>query len=114
VKAAARVADLRLESQSNDAGMTALGEASAPEKPYFPNIPVIIGASAGFGLGIGVLAALLIELLGRRVRSKEDLESAIDAPVFAVIESGMSLPGRLRRGYQEIAQTTEEREVAAS
>lgn len=114
VKAAARVADLRLEAQSDDSGMTPLGEASAPDKPYFPKIPLIVGASAGFGLGIGVLAALLIELLGRRVRSKEDLEHAIDAPVFAVIQSHMSLPGRLRRGYQEIAQTAEEREVAAS
>ncbi|WP_213980515.1 Wzz/FepE/Etk N-terminal domain-containing protein [Sphingomonas sp. dw_22] len=114
VKAAARVADLRLEAQSADAGMTALGDASAPEKPYFPNIPLIVGASAGFGLGIGVLAALLIELLGRRVRSKEDLESAVDAPVFAVIQSGLSLPSRLRRGYQEVAQTVEEQEVTAS
>ncbi|MHA6720038.1 Wzz/FepE/Etk N-terminal domain-containing protein [Sphingomonas sp. RS6] len=112
VKAAQRVADLRLEASSDDAGMTTLSEASAPTSPYYPNVPMIIGGAAGFGAGLGLLIALLVELLGRRVRSPEDLEVAIDAPVFGVIQSSMSLPSRLRRGL-EVASATAETQGAA-
>jgi uncharacterized protein involved in exopolysaccharide biosynthesis len=114
MKASGRVADLRLEANSADPGMTSLGDANAPQTPFFPNVPLIVGASAAFGLGLGVLVALLVELLGRRIRSKEDLEHAINAPVFAVVQSGSSLPNRLRRGYREAAHTLEERGVAVS
>jgi uncharacterized protein involved in exopolysaccharide biosynthesis len=114
LKASSRVGDLRLEANSDDAGMTTLGEATAPESPYFPNIPLIIGGAAGFGLGLGVLIALLVELLGRRVRSTEDLELAVGAPVFGVIQTGFSLPSRLRRGYRMAAESAEAQEVVVN
>jgi uncharacterized protein involved in exopolysaccharide biosynthesis len=114
LKASSRVGDLRLEAASDDAGMTTLNEATAPETPYFPNIPQIIGGAAGFGLGLGLLIALLVELLGRRVRSIEDLELAVGAPVFGVIQTGFSLPNRLRRGYQAASESAATHEVAAS
>ncbi|MBC9032807.1 exopolysaccharide biosynthesis protein EpsF [Sphingomonas sp. JC676] len=114
LKASSRVGDLRLEGNSDDAGMTTLGEATAPENPYFPNVPLIVGGAAGFGLGLGVLIALLVELLGRRVRSTEDLELAVGAPVFGVIQTGFSLPSRLRRGYQAASESAATQEVAAS
>jgi succinoglycan biosynthesis transport protein ExoP len=114
LKASSRVGDLRLEAASDDAGMTTLNEATAPEAPYFPNIPQIVGGAAGFGLGLGLLIALLVELLGRRVRSVEDLELATGAPVFGVIQTGFSLPNRLRRGYQAASEPTVTHEVAAS
>jgi polysaccharide biosynthesis transport protein len=114
VKAAQRVADLRLEASSDDAGMTMLSEATAPTSPYYPNVPLIIGGAAGFGAGLGLLIALLVELLGRRVRSPEDLEVAIDAPVFGVVQSSMSLPSRLRRGFEAASATAETQGAAVS
>lgn len=102
MKAAQRVADLRLEASSNDTGMSTLSEASAPETPYYPKVPIIIGGAAGFGLGLGLLVALLVELLARRVRSPEDLEVAIDAPVLGVIQSRASLAARLRRAQETL------------
>ena len=41
--------------------------------PAFPNWPLIIFGSLGLGLALGMLAALITELLARRVRSAADL-----------------------------------------
>ncbi|NLS25922.1 hypothetical protein S2M10_08970 [Sphingomonas sp. S2M10] len=114
MKAAQRVADLRLEASSNDTGMTTLSEASAPDKPYYPKVPMIIGGAAGFGLGLGLLVALLVELLGRRVRSPEDLESAVDAPVLGVVQSRAALAARLRRAHETLGETAESHGAAVN
>ncbi|WP_084582026.1 Wzz/FepE/Etk N-terminal domain-containing protein [Sphingomonas azotifigens] len=105
MKAAQRVADLRLEASSDDTGMSTLSEATAPESPYYPKVPMIIGGAAAFGLGLGLLVALLVELLGRRVRSPEDLEIAVDAPVLGVVQSRASLTTRLRRAHEDAGDT---------
>lgn len=72
-KASIRVAELEQQSQSIESGLTLLGAATAPEKPSFPNWPLIIFGSLGLGLMLGMLAALLSELLARRVRCTADL-----------------------------------------
>jgi len=114
MKAAQRVADLRLEASSNDTGMTTLSEASAPDSPYYPKVPMIIGGAAGFGLGLGLLIALLVELLGRRVRSPEDLETAVDAPVLGVVQSRAALAARLRRAHETLGETAESHGAAVN
>ncbi len=83
-KTAARAGDLRQQAESNEAGLTLLGSAVAPQNPSFPNMPLIIFGSIGFGLGLGVLAALITELLSRRVRGVEDLVQT-GVPVIVVI-----------------------------
>lgn len=85
LKASTRAADLRLESNVGETGITPLGNAVTPQSPIFPNMPLIMMGSLGFGAAFGVLIALLTELFGRRVRSIEDLTSAVQAPVLAVI-----------------------------
>ena len=72
-KALQRVADLDQEAQSTDAGITVLGDASIPESPNFPNVPRALLGSVAFGIGLGLFAAMIIELLHRRVRGVEDL-----------------------------------------
>ncbi len=114
MKAAQRVADLRLEASSNDTGMSTLSEASAPDSPYYPKVPMIIGGAAGFGLGLGLLIALLVELLGRRVRSPEDLETAVDAPVLGVVQSRAALSARLRRAHETLGETAESHGAAVN
>lgn len=85
LKAAQRAAELRLQADVGETGLQPLGEASASEKPSFPNIPMILAGAAGLGLVLGIATALLVEMLGRRVRGHDDLEFAATAPVFAVI-----------------------------
>jgi uncharacterized protein involved in exopolysaccharide biosynthesis len=83
-KTAAKAADLRQEATIGETGLTVLGSAVTPQKPAFPNKPLIFGGSLGLGLAVGIMVALLSELFWRRVRGVEDL-SSINAPVLAII-----------------------------
>lgn len=74
LEAMKRAADLRLEARSLDVGIVPIGEVSPPTDPLSPNWWLVVGLSLGFGLALGCLTALLLELLGRPVRSAEDLE----------------------------------------
>lgn len=85
LKSAQRFADLRLEADTTNAQITDLGPTTASTKPSFPNRPLIIGSAIASGLGLGILLALLVELLNRRVRSEDDLAGAASAPVFATV-----------------------------
>jgi polysaccharide biosynthesis transport protein len=86
-KTAQKEIDFRQQAAATDAGVTALGYASAPLSPSYPKIPLIVGGSFGLGLGLGVLLALLIELLNRRVRGAEDLQSIMGVPLLTVLEA---------------------------
>ena len=84
-KTAQRAADLQLESDVGEAGMTPLGDPTASEDPSYPKrLPIIMGAAIA-GLAVGLALALLLEIIKRRVRSHVDLEHAAEAPVFAII-----------------------------
>lgn len=85
LKAAQRFADLRLEADTTNAQITDMGPTTGSTNPSFPNRPLIIGSATASGLGLGILLALLVELLNRRVRSEDDLEGAASAPVFATV-----------------------------
>jgi polysaccharide biosynthesis transport protein len=85
LKATARVADYRLQSNVDDTGIMPLADAVIPNTPSFPNVPLIMGGSIAVGFGLGVLLALLTELLARRVRSGDDLSYAAGAPTFAIL-----------------------------
>jgi uncharacterized protein involved in exopolysaccharide biosynthesis len=91
-KASARAADYMQQEGVADTGIVPLGSAVTPQKPVFPNMPLIMIGSVGLGLGMGVFSALLVELLGRRVRGVEDLRSLEEAPLLAVIP-GPTRPG---------------------
>ncbi|OSZ65273.1 hypothetical protein CAP39_12405 [Sphingomonas sp. IBVSS1] len=84
-QAAKRTSELQLESNVADAGLIVLGDAIVSPDPTFPNWSLIIPLAAGIGLSVGVLMALLVELLNRRVRGAEDLGFAARVPVFAVV-----------------------------
>lgn len=85
LKSTQRVADYRLQSNVDDTGIMPLADAVIPSLPSFPNIPAIMGGSIAVGFGLGVMLALLAELLARRVRSGDDLSYASGAPVFATV-----------------------------
>lgn len=98
-------AKFKLEASTSETTITPLGEATAPDAPSSPKVPLIIFGSIGFGLALGIGLALLVELFGRRVRSDEDLEYAAKAPVFAVIGQ----PDNYDSWYRRLARNIRER-----
>jgi uncharacterized protein involved in exopolysaccharide biosynthesis len=95
-RAAARTADLRLEADISETGLVVLGDPQVSRSASYPNIPVIIGMAAAFGLGLGLLAAIVTEFIARRVRGTEDLSYAAGAPVLAVVGAAPPSPLRVR------------------
>ena len=85
-KTSQREVDFRQQAAVTDAGLTALGNATVPAAPTFPNKPLIFGGCLGLGLVLGSLIALLIELLNRRVRGPEDVIDALGVPLLAILK----------------------------
>lgn len=86
------------EAQSVDAGLTLLGSATPPDDAAFPKtIPVMLSAVV-LGLGLGILLALLFELLNRRVRGPDDIVIE-GVPLIGVIQGRVTStePKRLSR-----------------
>lgn len=90
-----RAAQLRLSANVSETGLTPMGAGTAGDTPDFPNKPLIIIAATAFGLVLGICLALLVEMLGRRVRTLNDLEVSSGAPVLAEIH--LELPEQPRR-----------------
>lgn len=87
------------------AGVTALepmGNTNLPQEPVWPNKPLVIAGATALGLALGVLLALLVELLARRVRSEDDLEYATGAPVLAVVGRPVAANATLTRLWRFI------------
>ncbi|MFZ4688114.1 MAG: Wzz/FepE/Etk N-terminal domain-containing protein [Polymorphobacter sp.] len=95
-KAAARTADLQLESNVSESGLVVLGDAIGGVERSFPNWPQIMGLALAFGTALGVAIAVLTELLARRIRGPEDLRFASKVPVLAVIADVEPSPWRDR------------------
>ncbi len=96
-KLAERTTQLRLESNTTDAGIHLIGEAVASNAPAGLPIPLVLVMGAAFGAVVGLVGALLIELLARRVRGMEDLEAVIHAPVLAIVSNEQPRGGWLRK-----------------
>ncbi|SJN40833.1 Tyrosine-protein kinase Wzc [Microbacterium esteraromaticum] len=56
--------------------------ATVPTKPVAPNLPLSIMLGAVLGLGAGIGIALLRQVLDRRIRTLDDVEKAVAAPVL--------------------------------
>jgi uncharacterized protein involved in exopolysaccharide biosynthesis len=94
-KTTALAVQQREEALTVDSGLTPLASASTPKAPAFPNPLLIIPGGLGIGLALGVLTALLMEMLARRVRGVEDLSVGIDVPVLGLIAG----PPKAHRGF---------------
>ena len=97
-KTSERAAQYRQEALLTEVGLRPIGPASTPKSAAFPNYLLIVPGSILLGGGLGVMVALLMELLSRRVRGVEDLESLKDLPVVGVIGSPVD-PKKRRFGW---------------
>jgi chain length determinant protein EpsF len=82
----------QVEGRASQANVTMLNPAAVPHKPYRPRIALNIALSVVVGTLLGMGIVILMELLDRRVRSREDLEGGLNVPLLAVLDA------RLRAG----------------
>jgi uncharacterized protein involved in exopolysaccharide biosynthesis len=100
-KTAARAAELNLEAGLADTGMSAFGVVVTPSSPVFPKKILIVGGALVLGAALGLVLAVLLELLNRRVRGVEDLDRDLDhdlqcLAVIATIKPGAAAPAAQR------------------
>jgi protein tyrosine kinase modulator len=99
-------AQARLQSKLTFAGIAVLDKAVPPSAPAFPKLNVVIPVAAGAGLTLGLILALLAEMLDRRVRLPVDLKFATSAPVLGIVRASKgsrSLPSASRRSVRSAA-----------
>lgn len=100
--ASQRVGQLNLESRNTQAAVRLLTPAVEPLEPSRPNVRKNVGASVAIGLILGLVVAVGLELLDRRIRGPEDLLVMAGVPVLGVLRPAESkrpvfrqlLPGR--------------------
>lgn len=80
-----RYSQTKIEGQSAQTDISILNLAAPPEEPSFPKLTVNVIASLFLGIVLGTGAALIVELLNRRVRSVEDLVESVQVPVLGVL-----------------------------
>lgn len=81
----ARSAALGQQAAVQETSFVILGDPQSSRTPSYPQIGLVALLASGVGLGLGLLASLLLEFVGRRVRGVEDLSYATAAPVLATI-----------------------------
>lgn len=91
-----RLTQTTLESQNTQTNASVLTPAEAPVEPSSPKILLNTLLAIFLGTLLGVGAALMMELIDRRVRSDADLVEALDLPVLAAIDGRTKKPRRGR------------------
>ena len=86
----------KVESGARYANVTVLNEATPPERPARPKLIVNLVLGVVLGIVLGFAAVFLLEMLDRRVRSTDDLDAGLDAPVIGQLQTWN--PSRLLGG----------------
>lgn len=94
--AQARYTVNKVESGVRQTNVSVLSEATVPASAARPRVVVNLILGLLVGLLLGLAAVFLLELLDRRVRSTDDLEAGLDAPVIGNLQSWN--PSRLLGG----------------
>ncbi|OQW46345.1 MAG: hypothetical protein A4S16_10880 [Proteobacteria bacterium SG_bin6] len=87
-----RAADFALEAQSTESGFEVLGNAVQPSAPVTLAKRLYVFGGIGGGIALGLVLAVLIELLVRRVRGPEDLDFA-EIPLIGAMVTRERSPG---------------------
>jgi polysaccharide biosynthesis transport protein len=85
-------AQARLQSKLTFADIAVLDKATPPIAPAFPKPSIVIPVAIAAGLALGLILALLAEMLDRRVRSPADIRMVLSGPMLGAV-----LPQRLSR-----------------
>jgi uncharacterized protein involved in exopolysaccharide biosynthesis len=109
----AKIIQFRQMSSINESGLTPIGQAELKPHPIFPIPPLILGGSGVLGLALGLLLALFVELLARRIRGTKDLQLAVGAPVFGAVPR-VKVDARPRAGARAAAAGKPRRKLAVA
>jgi polysaccharide chain length determinant protein (PEP-CTERM system associated) len=71
-----------METQQQGEQMTILQAATVPTSPSFPNRPLFALAGIVAGLGLGLLAAVWLEISDRSIRTEKDAAAVMDLPLL--------------------------------
>lgn len=77
-------ATARLANEQRAERLSLVEPPNLPDSPHWPNRPLFILGGAAAGLGLGLVLALLVELLNRPMRSPNQL-NAMGLPVLGVV-----------------------------
>lgn len=81
----ARLNQASLESQATQSNVSILTQASPPLVPASPRVLLNTLLSVVLGLALAIGAALVVEMVDRRVRVSEDIVAALGLPVLGVL-----------------------------
>ena len=87
----------RLANEQRAERLSLVEPPNLPDRPQWPNRPVMIAGGAVAGLAIGLMLALLVELLNRPMRSPAQLQ-AMGFPVLGVVPILQRTPHKKRFG----------------
>lgn len=104
---AGSAAQSRLQSMTTQGNVVFLGAAREPLEPSGPTALVVLAIALVGGALLGVVGALLAELVNRRVRSVEDLEVATQLPILGVVPAPAARI--LQNSQRRLAFTTQRR-----
>ena len=88
-----RLTQTNLESQTTLSNVNILTQAEPPLSPSSPKTYLNLLVSVFLGTALGLLAAVVHELLDRRLRSAQDLAGVAGLPVLAVIPRAETAQG---------------------
>ena len=74
----------RMATEQRAERLSLVEPANLPDRPFWPNRPLLIAVAAGAGLFLGLLLALILEFVNRPVRSPRQLEQ-LDLPVIGLV-----------------------------
>lgn len=96
----ARASQSTLESQTNQTNIAVLNPATPPAKPSGPRTRLNVALAMFLGGLLGVMFAVALEFLQRRVRSADDLSALGELPLLGQVSSArrMMRAPRLARG----------------
>ena len=82
-----RAVTSQVESRASQPDVIVLDPATPPIKPYRPRITLNVALAGVVGSMLGAGLVVLLEVLERRVRRREDLENALNTPLLGVLHS---------------------------
>ena len=91
----------RMANEQRAARLSLVEPPNLPDQPNWPNRPLIIAAGALFGLAIGFLLAMIVELIGRPLRSPAQIE-AMNVPVLGIVPNFQG--GAKRKSWREFTR----------
>ena len=80
------------ESQSTQTNVHVLKVASAPDKPSWPKVPLIIALGGALGAFLALGMVLLWEAFDRRMRTSEDIATVLRQPMLGVMPASDGEP----------------------